>query len=175
MKHIAILIFGFAFLLSPLQAQDLPEEPPPPAEEEMWSETERALHQFLDKYGRMWETEDLDVFDEVIAQDADLVVIGTDTAEYFIGFKPFREAREAQYEAFDNLEHYVVNRDLRISESGEVAWFAERFNLFTIDGAGESIMLEDLRLTGVIEKRDDGWKIVHLHTSLPVAGQAAQY
>ena len=144
-----------------------------PAPYELQGE-QRAARITLDQFGRMWEDENMDTFDRLIARDADMVIIGTDEGEYVVGYEAFRRTRQQQFDAFENVEFYVKNQHIKLSKMGNVAWFTEMFDLFTL-AEGSPVSLENLRLSGVMEKRGDQWKIVQLHTSVPVAGQAAEY
>jgi uncharacterized protein (TIGR02246 family) len=128
----------------------------------------------IDRFGRLWEDEDMDAFADLIAHDDDMIVIGTDDAEYVIGYEQFKTAREEQFTSYENVEYNIYDQSIKLSESGDVAWFAETFDLFLL-AQGEPVSLEGIRLTGVLEKRDGDWKIVQLHTSVPVEGQAAEY
>lgn len=148
--------------------------PPGPDDRPAMSEAEAAALNTVDAFGRMWEDEDMDTFERIIAHDDDMVVIGTDSAEYVVGYEAFKKTRQEQFDAFENVEFYVRDQDLKLSDSGSVAWFSEQFDLFTVDENGP-VTLNNARLSGVMEKRDGQWKIVHLHTSVPVAGQAADY
>lgn len=161
--------------------------PPPPASPSPMDEPDRAaemraaraeeleaVEAVIDRFGYMWEDEDMDTFDEIIAQDPNMIIIGTDTAEYLVGYENFRQTRQEQFDSFDNVEFSINNRDVRLSQDGTVAWFSEVFDLF-IMAEENPVHLQDLRLSGVLEKRDGDWKIVHLHTSVPIAGQAAAY
>ena len=49
----------------------------------------------------------------------------------------------------------------------KVNWFVE--------SADEQFTFDGIRTTGVLEKEDVGWKIVQIHTSMPVKGQAVRY
>lgn len=128
----------------------------------------------IDRFGRMWEDEDMSTFDQIVARDEDLLIIGTDAAERIVGFDAYRDSRTRQFAAFDNVEFEVLSRDVKVSSSGKAAWFAEEFNLLLLSN-GEPISLEGLRVTGGLEKRGSDWVIVQLHYSVPVAGQAAEY
>ncbi len=128
----------------------------------------------VDRFGRMWEDEDMNTFDQIVAKDKDLIVIGTDAAERIVGYEAYRDSRSRQFAAFENVEFEVLNRDVKVSSSGKAAWFSEEFNLLLLS-KGEPISLEGLRVTGGLEKRGPDWVIVQLHYSVPVAGQAAEY
>lgn len=128
----------------------------------------------IDRFGRLWEEEDLQAFADLVAHDDDMIVIGTDDAEYVVGYEPFEDARREQFASYENVEYNIYDQSIKLSQSGDVAWFAETFDLFLM-AQGEPVSLEGIRLTGVLERRDGDWKIVQLHTSVPVEGQAAEY
>ena len=154
-------------------SQDDEDDSDLPAPYELQGE-QRAAQIALNQFGRMWENEDMDTFDRLIAHDADMVIVGTDEGEYVVGYDAFRRSRQQQFESFENVEFYVKNQHVKLSQRGHVAWFTEMFDLFIL-AEGSPVSLENLRLSGVMEKRGDQWKIVQLHTSVPVAGQAAEY
>ncbi len=49
----------------------------------------------------------------------------------------------------------------------KVNWF--------IESKGEKYKFDDVRTTGVLENVDGTWRIVQIHTSLPVEGKAVSY
>ncbi len=173
----ALLLLISAFFIPCAQAQiemdSLPAPPDPPTPPVL-SEEVMAVKKVVDRFGQMWEDENMNTFSRIIAHDPNMVVIGTDTAEYIVGYEQFRQIRQEQFEAFDNIEFYVEDQRIRLSESSDVAWFSEKFTLFTTT-EDTSIFLDGLRLSGVLERRDGAWRIVQLHTSVPVAGQAVEY
>jgi uncharacterized protein (TIGR02246 family) len=178
MRPFRLLLSSLALSLllaaGPLAAMGQDTTASPPPDPEAYSGELQNVKAVVDAFGRMWEEEDLETFDRIIARDDDMVVIGTDSAEFVVGYEAFREARQAQYEAFENVDFNVQQQDIKLSESGTVAWFSETFDLFTV-ASGKQVNLDGLRVTGVLEKRDGQWKIVQLHTSVPVPGQAAEY
>lgn len=179
--YVAALAAAALALLVPASAHAQDDGPPPPDAmpasldgADPQNETEAAAFETLEQFGRMWEEENMDTFDRIIAQDADMVVIGTDATEFIVGHDAFKKVRAEQYEAFENVEFNVESRSLKVSESGTVAWFTEQFDLFTV-AEGAPVNLEGLRLSGVMEMRDGRWQIVQLHTSVPVPGRAVEY
>lgn len=129
----------------------------------------------VDQFSRMWETQDMDIFDELIANDSDIVIIGTDRAEFIIGFDDYRDTRMRQFDSFNNVEHSVKEQTIHVSDQGNVGWFTTIYDMFLIDSEEKPIKLDGIRVSGVVERRDGRWQIVHLHTSMPVEGQAAEY
>ncbi len=135
---------------------------------------EATVKDAIDRFGRMWEDEDMAAFANLIAQDASIVIIGTDSAEQWIGYEAYRDARVRQYASYENVEFNTYDQQITLSHSSDVAWFSEKFDLLLII-QGQPVSLEGIRLTGVLEKRYGYWRIVQLHNSVPVLGQAAEY
>ena len=144
----------------------------PTAEELVQARAE--VETVIDRFGRMWEDEDMVTFSQIIANDADLVVIGTDAAEQIVGYTEYEQIRRRQFSSFENVEFDVRNRVVKLGADARSAWFSEEFDLLML-AQGDPVSLEGLRLTGGLEKRGDTWVIVQLHTSVPVPGQAAEY
>jgi ketosteroid isomerase-like protein len=144
----------------------------PPAEELVQARAE--VESVIDRFGRMWEDEDMATFSKIIAHDADLFVIGTDAAEQIVGYDEYERIRRQQFSSFENVEFDVRNRVVKLGLDARTAWFSEEFDLLML-AQGDPVSLEGLRLTGGLEKRGEEWVIVQLHTSVPVPGQAAEY
>jgi hypothetical protein len=165
---------ALALLLAGCQpAFDKSKNAPAPTNEEI-VQARAEVDDLVNRFGRMWEDEDMATFDQIVAHDKDLVIIGTDAAEQIIGYDTYRELRERQFASFENVEFDVRNRVIKVGVDARSAWFSEEFDLFLL-AQGNPVSLEGMRLTGGLEKRDTSWVIVQLHTSVPVPGQAAEY
>ena len=125
----------------------------------------------------MWESfvqGDHKFFAETMAQDPDMVTFGTDASERWDGWDELQKSVKDQFKAFNILNVNRKNQKLKLSNSGEVAWFSEIVDWeFLVDGKLESV--NDIRYTGVMEYRDGKWLIVHFHCSVGVAGQVIEY
>ena len=67
-----------------------------------------------------------------------------------------------------------MNKKLNLSNSGDVAWFSEIVDWeFLVEGKKQ--VIEGVRYTGVMEKRENEWKIVQFHSSVGVSGQVIAY
>jgi ketosteroid isomerase-like protein len=128
----------------------------------------------VDQFNKIFESEDIAAFDRVFAHDADAVSFGTDAAERFVGYDALKKSVEAQFASFEGSKLTVRDEVVKASRAGDAAWFSEVVDWDTKAG-GEAVSLKGCRFTGVLEKRDDGWKVVQFHASMPVQGQAAQY
>ena len=135
---------------------------------------EAAVKATMNQFWQSWEARDVDLLSEVTAHDPDMVVIGTDAAERWVGFEEFRTAIEQQYAAMENVQPSVHDEVFKIHHSGEVAWYS---SLADIKGTslGEDFEIAGLRNTVVLEKRDAKWVIVQYHGSAPVTGQLVGY
>jgi len=111
-------------------------------------------------------TKDFDLFFGTIADDSDFisvtpykrVKIGVDDVKQDTGF--WADPR------FKAIRHEV--RDLKIvfSTTGEVAWFYGELDDIN-EWDGQPANWEKVRWTGVLEKREDRWRVVQQHFSWP--------
>jgi len=135
---------------------------------------EAAAEAVVAKLWRAFEIQDLDLLSQVMAHDSDMIIIGSDAAERWVGYEPFIAAEEQMFASFDVEQFSIHDQVLTIHESGQVVWFSA-----VLDGevtvGGEHQSVEGVRFTGVLEKRDSGWVIVQYHSSVPVAGQHIEY
>jgi ketosteroid isomerase-like protein len=133
------------------------------------TESERAsVKATLDAFVRAVERHDLDGLPGVVAQDPDLVWIGTGQDEWIVGFDAVKEVLRAQNEALDYIRISVSEETIHLAPSQQVAWATNRW-VFRARRGGEELEVP-LRCTWVAEKRDTGWVLVHSHKSLGVAG-----
>ena len=126
---------------------------------------------------KMWESfvqGDHKMFAETMAHDSDMVTFGTDASERWVGWDGLQKSVKNQFDAFDILNVKRLNKKLNLSNSGEVAWFSEIVDWeFLADGKKQ--IIEGVRYTGVMEKRENEWKIVQFHSSVGVSGQVIAY
>tara|TARA_B100001287_G_scaffold227717_1_gene197700 strand:+ start:1052 stop:1531 length:480 start_codon:yes stop_codon:yes gene_type:complete len=126
---------------------------------------------------KMWESfvqGDHKMFAETMAQDTDMVTFGTDASERWDGWDDLQKSVKNQFDAFDILHVKRMNKKLNLSNSGEVAWFSEIVDWeFLVEGKKQ--IIEGVRYTGVMEKRENEWKIVQFHSSVGVSGQVIAY
>ena len=135
---------------------------------------EAAAETVVAQLWRAFEIQDLDLLSQVMAHDSNMIIIGTDAAERWVGYEPFIAAEERMFASFDVERLSIHDQLLTVHESGHVAWFSA-----IVDGevtVGERHQsVEGIRVTGVLEKRDPGWVVVQYHSSVPVAGQNIEY
>tara|TARA_B100001121_G_scaffold106666_1_gene94235 strand:+ start:213 stop:692 length:480 start_codon:yes stop_codon:yes gene_type:complete len=126
---------------------------------------------------KMWESfvqGDHKMFAETMAQDSDMVTFGTDASERWDGWDDLQKSVKKQFDAFDILNVKRMDKKLNLSDSGEVAWFSEIVDWeFLVEGKKQ--IIKGVRYTGVMEKRENEWKIVQFHSSVGVSGQVIAY
>ena len=126
---------------------------------------------------QMWNSfvdGDLKAFSETMAKDNDMITFGTDASERWDGWKELEDSVDLQFKTFNVKGVNRKNKSLKISNSGDVAWFSEIVDWeFLVDGKLESV--SDIRYTGVMEYRNGTWLIVQFHCSVGVAGQVIEY
>lgn len=148
-----------------------PPEAPPPVD---LAAEQAAVAAVLDQFDQMWVNEDLDLLSRIFAHDPDMVNFGTDAAEIWVGYDALRASMVAQFEAYSNTQVTTHDRVIRVHGDGAVAWFSQLWDV-QVETGGEAVVLEGMRCTGVLEKRDGAWLLVHIHASVPVSGQAMTY
>ena len=126
---------------------------------------------------KMWDSfidGDIDAFSQTMSKDEDMVTFGTDASERWDSWQELEDSVALQFDAFDVISVDRKNKSLKISNSGNTAWFSETVDWeFLSNGKTEEV--KDIRYTGVMEYRDGQWKIVQFHCSVGVAGQVIEY
>ena len=128
-----------------------------------------VIHKLLESY----ELEDMDLHASIMAQDEDMVNFGTDVAEHHIGWEAWKESHLAQWAAIDKTEITSTDLVVSLAETGNVAWFSDITN-WTLIIQSDTMTVNNVRFTGVLEKREEKWKIVQVHASIP-QGQTLEY
>jgi len=150
------------------QAEPIEEAPPVDLVAE-----KAAATAVVDMWWQMWVDGDIGPFDQAFAHDPDMVIYGTDAAEYWVGYEAARASLEFQLGVMEGLEGVTRNQDVKVHTSGEVAWFTEMIDM-TVTSGDEHIELT-IWFSGVLEKRAGAWKIVQFHGSVPNPGQVVPY
>lgn len=122
----------------------------------------RAL---LDDYRRNFEQKDLGAI--MAAYSSDPLVIGTDAGEYLVGRAAVERGFRQTFDGISNVQAEVLDRVIHTSPDGETAWSAERWNLRFMQGKVKKT-LPGVRVTEVLRREPDGWRIVQGHASLGV-------
>ena len=60
---------------------------------------EAAVKAVIHQFWHSFETSDINLLSEVMAQDPEMVIIGSDAAERWVGYEEFKTAMEQQFTA----------------------------------------------------------------------------
>ena len=127
---------------------------------------EAKINKVLDQNFKALETEDLGLYEKIFANDADMVVFGTDATERVVGWEALKKVMTKQFEATESTKITSSDRVIKVHESGQVAWFSEIID-WEVTADGQIVKMEGVRGTGVLEKRNGNWVIVQMHYSIP--------
>ena len=135
---------------------------------------EAAVRTVLDRFTQAFKTKNIDMFAEIFSHDPGMVNFGTDEDEYWIGWEPWRATFQKQFEAYEKSDMTLHDVRIRVHAAGKVAWFSALMDV-QITSQGQAFDYIGMRVTGVLEKKGEGWIFTQRHVSVPVKGQAVEY
>ena len=102
------------------------------------------------------------------AHDSDLFYFSPRDDGTVHGFEAFQELTESFFmlDDFKAVRYEIKELVVHLSRSGDVAWYHARLDDYN-EWKGQPANWEDVRWTGVLEKRDGRWQIVQMHFSSP--------
>ena len=128
----------------------------------------------LDEFVLAHETKNLDLLSSCFLDKPDILILGTDKDELWVDNKSMADAQKRAYETFDKIKLSVRDKVIKMAKTGKTAWFYMKVNWY-VESKGENYKFDDVRTTGVLENIEGKWRIVQIHTSLPVEGKAVSY
>lgn len=138
-------------------------------------EAERAqVMKVLDNFNKAHESRDLELLMTCFSDKPDIVILGTDENELWVDKFSMGESQKRAYNTFSKIKLSVRDKMLKMCRTGGQAWFYMKVNWY-VESEGKQFTFSGIRTTGVLEKENDKWQIVQLHTSMPVKGQAVRY
>lgn len=131
-------------------------------------QSEQTLRELVPKIVASWETFDLAKIEPYYAKDADLTYFDLAPLKYNNWADYRATVPKVLFEPNTSLK-LKVNDDLRVHSRGSLAWATFTFgaDMTTKQGAASHL---DGRWTMVLEKRGQGWIVVHEHVSAPLGG-----
>ena len=120
----------------------------------------------------IWETKDINSVKEIYAGNA--VVFGTLASEYFNGIDEIEATYKANMPFTSEPNFKFKNEIIHISPSGDMASFSHKLDM-TFTSQGEASKLEDVRVSGVLVKKESSWEHVQVHWSIGVKDQVIEY
>ena len=107
---------------------------------------------------------DISITEQILAPQSDLLVIGTDPAEWVTGYDAIFPIFQAQTQAVGGVQ--IEAGDLLAYSAGDVGWVADRPLLKLPDGTAIP-----MRSTLVFQRANGGWKLVQQHNSVGVPNE----
>ena len=102
----------------------------------------------------------------IIANDENYLEVHPE-ATVVKGIKQFKEAERLWLDnRFKHIGFETWDMHINISQDGTVAWYYCMLNDMN-DWEGQSVSWENVRWTGVLEKRNGNWRMVQMHFSNP--------
>lgn len=129
--------------------------------------TEKEVNAAIDRMLAAYAGRDLDALLATCVPDADLSMIGTGADERRVGQDELRLQATRDWEQSE-ASSFTLDWRL-ISAAGSVAW-ATATGSAHVRVAGQD-MDAPIRMTCVLERRERGWLIAHLHASVPFGQQ----
>ena len=130
----------------------------------------KAIKLVLENYALANENQDMGLIEDIWCPSESIVSFGTEGDEKHIGFKEIKIAVQNQFDTFTDT--YISYRDqiIEVNDAGNTAWFSEIINYnFILND--EAVSYEGLRYTGVLVKKEDKWKLVQTHISIPYVSE----
>ena len=124
--------------------------------------TQAGVQETLEKFRRGYEAKDMDLMVSCFAED-DVSIFGTAADEKRIGLEQIKFQIERDFSQADRIRISYSNTS--VSCSGTVAWSISDVDIAI--KSGDQLISIQARLTVVMEKFEENWRIRHLHLSLP--------
>jgi ketosteroid isomerase-like protein len=135
--------------------------------QKMEIEAEKAnIKAVLDEYVASVEDEDMDLYAKVVAHDPQMVNFGV-FGDPILGWDVLKKIMVEQNAAMSETKIIVSDLAIRIPEIGKLAWATSLWKLRTLMN-GNPIELQ-IRCTWILERRSEGWVIIHFHKSIAQA------
>jgi ketosteroid isomerase-like protein len=96
----------------------------------------------------------------------DVVTIGTDEAEWWVGRDALTPVMEAQLKEMSEAGITFTSGEPVVSEAGDVAWLADRPTIHLPDGSSQQ-----LRATFVASREGDRLVVRQMHLSAPASNE----
>ncbi|GGB10564.1 YybH family protein [Puia dinghuensis] len=84
------------------------------------------------------------------------------------GLAAWREMAKGWFSSLEANRDVVTFDDIQIQATGEMAVASAIIRFTNVSEKGEELRYLENRLTWVARKSDQGWKIIHEHTSSPI-------
>lgn len=131
--------------------------------------TETEVMGVLNRSLECYKTKDVDAMVGLFAPDPDVMCFGTGKDEKRVGLEEIRAQFERDFSQCDSILCELGWHT--ISSAGTVAWVVADY---LVHAAIKGQKMEmTMRVSIVLERRDQKWLIMHMHGSAPMIGQEA--
>ena len=107
---------------------------------------------------------DIGAIEEILAHDPALLTIGTDPAEWVMGFEAIAPIYRAQLDSVGGVK--IAAGDLVALRSGDVGWVADNPKITLPDGSSFA-----MRSTLVFYREQGAWRLIQQHNSVGVSNE----
>lgn len=133
------------------------------------SEVRKVLETMI----RAQEIGNWELFATCFAQNEQVVNIGTDLDEFWVGWNSFRQWMKEAIQQRKGCQIQEKNTQIEFSQDGKVAWYSQLIDT-SVETKSDMIRIEGFRHTGVMEYLNNRWLIVQTHMSAPVLETPSQ-
>ena len=130
------------------------------------SDADQPIRAALAAYQAAVLAKDVEAFVSIYGDDARIFELWG-TWEHDIA--SWRAMAKGWFEFLGDQRSVVTAHDVRIQASGDMASLTASLTYTAVDAAGKALRALDNRLTWVLRERDGRWRVVHEHTSAPLA------
>jgi hypothetical protein len=131
----------------------------------------KEASEFISSQFDFFSNSSLDEAKMTFSEDA--ILIGTDAAEYLTGWSEIEPSVKGQFVIKDPV-FSSRNLNIFLSDDGSMASYTQITD-FTFSIDGEPGEMKNIRNSGVIRKTNSMWKLIQIHWSIGLEGQAVEY
>jgi hypothetical protein len=135
---------------------------------QMSAQINPTVEQYMQGVLKNWivavEGRDLDMLPEVIAKDSTLIWIGPAETDWVKGYEQLEQVVQAQKQALKDIHITVGEETIHTYHQADYAWATNRWMFRAHDGT--QVIELPMRCTWILEKRVQGWRMVHFHKSV---------
>ena len=125
-----------------------------------------SLHQVLAAYQAAILAKDVDAFVAIYADDVQIFELW---GQWTHDIASWREMARGWFQFLGDERSVVEAHDVRTQVSGDMGLLTASLTYRAVDAAGQPLRSLDNRLSWVLRERAGHWRVVHEHTSVPLA------
>lgn len=130
------------------------------------SPEEQEIETLINRFFTALDKQDLETMVEITAHDPQMVHIGTESGEYWVGWDQLKRDTIEMFESLESYDAEISDMSVHTGPSGDAAWFAFMLDA-EITSAGKTSRIKNGRFTGAAEMRNGSWLLAQTHLSIP--------